>query len=71
MAGTTRICIVLLVSPEHADPGNSTGLTEEAHDTLTDPMRLPLGWLGEIESVECEGWEELKEHTGGGPKRKA
>lgn len=48
-----KVKITVDVEDEHADPDDRTGLTAEAYDRLTDPMHLPLGWLGEINEVEA------------------
>jgi hypothetical protein len=46
-----KVIIEVEVEEEHADEGDSTGLTNDAYERLTEPMEGPLGWLGEVTDV--------------------
>lgn len=46
-----KVTILVEVDESQADVEDSTGLTSDAYDKLTDPMGGPLGWLGEVIEV--------------------
>ena len=46
-----KINITVEVEDEHSDPDDTTGITNEAYERLTEPMQGPLDWLGEITDV--------------------